>query len=202
MTTESIVGVDPLAAARPNVYFGLAAAFGPPESWDRELSELLARATADLPDPLPGLGADLAAHMERLLDDRGAAVLDYARLFFGPFEILAAPWASFYLEDEPRLMGPSSAYAAHAYAEAGLTPKGDSREAPDHVTRELEFMYFLAFEEARTGDAVWTSRRTRFWREHLGRWLPEFADAIGKVDVDPFWATLAETIQEVCALEG
>jgi TorA maturation chaperone TorD len=40
-------------------------------------------------------------------------------------------------------------------------------------------MYFLAFEEANSGDAVWHSRQARFWRDHLGQWLPRLAHQIG-----------------------
>lgn len=110
---------------------------------------------------------------------RGDALsIAHAKLFLGPFEVLAAPWASVYLDPEQRLMGPFSRYAAEADAEAGLGPGDGPSDAPDHVTRELEFMYFLTFQEPTTGGPTWLERQQRFWHEHLGLWLPKLADVV------------------------
>ena len=202
MSETAIAVLDPTEAARANVFYVLARILEAPSDWDPDLPELVSRAFEPMPEPLPGLGADLADQLDRLLEDPEPAAVDHARLFLGPFEILAAPWASFYLDDVPRIMGPASEYAARAYAAAGLAPAKKLREAPDHVTHELEFMYFLAFQGATTRDAVWADRQSRFWREHLGQWLPRFADAVADADVHPVYAALAATIKETCALEG
>ncbi len=135
------------------------------------------------------------------LESREQVEIAHARAFLGPFELLVAPWASFYLEREPQLMGAVSQHAAQAYAEAGLAPGNQLLDAPDHVTHELEFMYYLAFNEATTGDAVWAARQTRFWQEHLGRWLPRFADAVSRAGVHPLYDVIAQILMAFCALQ-
>jgi TorA maturation chaperone TorD len=175
MPEQINVALDPVASSRANVFYVLARALEPPRTWDEDLPGLLVSSFGAMPEPLPELGAKLYSQVAEILGDREQAAIDHAKLFLGPFEILVAPWASFYLEEEPRLMGPTSHYAARAYADAGLAPGEKLKDAPDHVTHELEFMYFLAFSEATTGDPAWTDRQDLFWQEHLGRWLPKFA---------------------------
>ncbi len=194
MLEQRNVPLDPVASSRANVFYALARALEPPRSWHADLPGLLASTLGAMPEPLPKLGARLSCQVSEILEDRQQAAIDHAKLVLGPFEILAAPWASFYLEEEPRLMGPTSLYAARAYADAGLAPGEKLKDAPDHVTHELEFMYFLAFSEATTGDSVWIDRQAVFWREHLGRWLPKFAEALADAAVHPFYRTLAETL--------
>lgn len=201
MQEQRNVALEPVASSRANVFYALARALEPPRSWDADLPGLLATSLGAMPEPLPKLGAELACQVSEILEEREQAAIDHAKLVLGPFEILAAPWASFYLEEEPRLMGPTSLYAARAYADAGLAPGEKLKDAPDHVTHELEFMYFLAFSEATTGDPVWIDRQAFFWREHLGRWLPKFAEALADAAVHPFYRTLAETITSINVVE-
>ena len=201
MAEQPIRVLDSAAATRANVYYGLARALEPPKNWQADLPQLLAEVLAAMPEPLPELGERLASQVDHLLEDREQAGVAHARLFLGPFEILAAPWATFYLEDEPKLMGPTSQYAARAYAEAGLAPGEKLKDTPDHVAHELEFMYYLAFNQATTEDAVWEDRQMRFWREHLGRWLPKFAEAVTNAAVHPFYNALAATIEGICIVE-
>ena len=73
------------------------------------------------------------------------------------------------------------------------------KDAPDHVTHELEFMYYLAFSQATTGEEAWPDRQVRFWREHLGRWLPQFAKAVTDAHVHPFYGILAQALNDICA---
>ncbi len=189
------------AGSRANLYFTLARALEPPRNWTDETPGLFLGGFDGMGSPLDVLGERLASKARDLLEDRDPVAIAHAKLFLGPFQILAAPWASFYLEDDPRLMGPSSQYAAMAYADAGLAPSEKLRDAPDHVTHEMEFMYFLAFSEATTGDHEWADRQGRFWREHLGQWLPRFAQAVAQEKIHPFYNTLAEALATACALE-
>jgi TorA maturation chaperone TorD len=129
------------------------------------------------------------------------AAVAHARLFLGPFEIQAPPYASLYLGSERRLMGQVSREVANAYAEAGLEPGPGPREAPDHVTCELEFMYFLAFQEATTADPRWADRQRRFWQTHLGRWLPELAKHMAKADAHAFYNALARLLEAFAEYE-
>ena len=185
------------AAARANVCHALGQAYDRPDNWPRDLGELLTEAFASS----PGAMAELARQLGEILEaDREGLPVAHARLFLGPFEVQAPPWASFYLEADQQLMGPVSRYAAEAYAAAGLGPAEAPSDAPDHVTHELEFMYFLAYQEATTDDPIWLVRQQRFWREHLGHWLPKLANAVEAAAADsPFYSRLGKLTRQFCA---
>jgi len=165
------------ATREANAWFALARAFGPPSGWPQDLPDLLRAAFAPLGAEAARAAETCATAIEACADPLAMARA-HAALFVGPFSVAAPPWASFYLDPEQRLMGPVAGAAAEAYAEAGLTMTGAQAEPPDHITHTLEFMYYLAFQEAVTGDAVWRARRERFWREQLGRWLPRLVAAM------------------------
>ncbi|MFQ5506004.1 MAG: molecular chaperone [Planctomycetota bacterium] len=175
---------------RANTYHALARALGPPSAWDDTLRQAL-----------PAEPGRLAEALELAFEDRESAAVAHAKLFLGPFQIHAPPYASLYLDPQRRLMGPVSEEAARAYAEAGLAPSDGPRDAPDHVSHELEFMYFLAFQEATAGEPVWAERQRRFWRNHLGRWLPDLARAIARAGLHPFYDALAEFLESFARSE-
>lgn len=191
----------PKAVSRANAYHVLARALAPPGEWEADLPVALEDHFGTLPDPLPDLATDAAREVASALEDRDRVGAAHARLFLGPFEILASPYASTYLAPEGRLMGEVSLDAARAYAEAGLGPGSRPREVPDHVCLELEFMYCLAFEEATTADPIWAERQGRFWSDHLGRWLPDFAEAMSRANVDPLYQALAALLAAYASSE-
>jgi TorA maturation chaperone TorD len=69
------------------------------------------------------------------------------------------------------------------------------------VLHELEFMYYLSFQEATAGGDEWRERQRRFWNEHLGRWLPDLARAVREADLDPYYNTLADLVLVFLRLE-
>jgi TorA maturation chaperone TorD len=192
---HEFVNKPPFAVWRANAYHVLPKAFRKPAEWEPTLPVLLRERFAGL-GPALGEPAALAADAwERALADGERAAVAHARLFLGPFEIQAPPYASLYLDPERRLMGRVAQEVAHAYAEAGLGPGPEPREAPDHVTCELEFMYFLVFQEVTTADLGWADRQQRFWQTHLGRWLPQLAKQMARADTHPFYDALARLIE-------
>lgn len=78
--------------------------------------------------------------------DQQTLSIDHAELFVGPFELIAAPYGSVYMEGRRTVMGESTINVAQYYQEAGLSV--DIKEPPDHIAIELEFMYFLCSKEA------------------------------------------------------
>jgi len=114
----------------------------PLEMTGEEPKALRALAT-DAPVAWQSFINEMAREWERALKDRQRLSVAYARLFLGPFEILAIPYASFYLEPNQRLMGDISTWVAEQYAEAGLKPGTGAREVPDHAALEWEFFYYL-----------------------------------------------------------
>lgn len=194
---------EPRAAARANACLALARAFGPPRDWDAELGQLLEAGFSGLEAEAVELSLRLADQITSLDTDRTLLAVSHAGLFIGPFEIKAAPWASIYLDPEQRLMGATSEYAAAAYAAAELGPREGLHEAPDHLTHELEFMYFLAFREATSGEPEWLERQQKFWLEHLGLWLPQFVAVLDAAAADsPFYLDLARLTRCLCDMLG
>jgi len=74
-------------------------------------------------------------------------LVDYAKLFIGPNELIAPPYGSIYLDKGRKVMGDSTIKTMEVYREAGLAINDDFKELPDHIAVELEFMYYLVFKE-------------------------------------------------------
>lgn len=108
--------------------------------------------------------------------------VEYARLFVGPYTVQAPPYGSVYLDPERRIMGDSTTDVIKRYRQSGLVVAEDFKDAPDHITAELEFMHYLIYQEieaARLGDAnsLFTCLidQQSFLKYHLGAWVSEFA---------------------------
>ena len=109
--------------------------------------------------------------------------VDYTKLFMGPYQVLAPPYGSVYLENARIVMGDSTMDAKHRYQEAGLNLT--MKEPPDHVAIELEFMYFLVYREVEaiindneTNIALYLKKQKDFLQNHLGKWVSEFTDNV------------------------
>lgn len=141
--------------------------------------------------------------------------VEFAKLFVGPFKLFAAPYGSVYLDGERKIMGDSTLDVKSRYREAGLDTAQNFKDAPDHISAELEFMYYLIFKEIEafadsdTETAMgFIQKQKSFLEDHLMAWVPKFADSIIKNAENPFYANLAsatkafleETYQAVCTL--
>jgi len=110
-------------------------------------------------------------------------IIDYSKLFVGPYRLLALPYGSVYLENSRRVMGESTMDVRNMYTEEGLNVS--LKEAPDHIAIELEFMYFLIFKEIEaimSNDLdktfLYQRKQRTFLENHLGIWVPDFADNV------------------------
>jgi putative dimethyl sulfoxide reductase chaperone len=126
--------------------------------------------------------------------------VDYAALFVGPFELLAAPYGSVYLERTKRIMGDSTMAVLDLYRQAGL--KVDIKDAPDHIAIELEFLHYLYSIEGKAsqdGDRA-KERHTENLRVHflntcLGPWVHQFCQSIQSGTENLFYINLAECLE-------
>lgn len=186
------------AMNRADAYALLSACFRElGEEWAGAIRSVVG-AAAMLPPgfPLPEAGEEWLERVRR----------DHARLFVGPFRVLAPPFGSVYLEEAGKLMGDSTADALRHYAEAGF--KVECPGPPDHVSLELEFMARLAAEEAeavRDGDEARAElakeRQRRFFVEHVGKWGPGFASRVCEHARSVFYRELGAATQEFLAKE-
>lgn len=177
---------------RANAYRLLADGF----QWSREPPPDGQVALAELARGLYPECAPAAARMvdalAREVRDPGALEVAFAKLFVGPYELLAPPYGSVYLDGERRIMGPTTVAAIERYAQRGLARSETNRELPDHLAAELEFMYYLGFQFVKTGDAGYLRDQASFLADHLALWTPALAARVAAAAVSDYFAGLAE----------
>ncbi|MCL4457589.1 MAG: molecular chaperone TorD family protein [Nitrospirae bacterium] len=125
-------------------------------------------------------------------------LIDYAKLFVGPNELLAPPYGSVYLDGERRVMGNSTIEVVKTYKDEGLAIDENFKELPDHIAVELEFMYYLIFKEIEALEssddkkaAHFIEVQEMFLHRFLGRWVKPFCDAITEGTENEFYKALA-----------
>lgn len=187
-----------ITATREDVYRLLAACYYPPS---RELitegccSTLAALLESVAPEAAPFAAQAAAASESSPID---ALAVEHARLFIGPFQLVAPPYGSVYLDDAKTVMGDSTTRVAAFYHNCGLQLADDFHELPDHFAVELEFMSFLAFKQREaevSGNSDEVARITTLQQEFLGTylmpWLEPFTSAIITDAEAPFYQAIA-----------
>ena len=81
------------------------------------------------------------------------------------------------------------------YNHFGLSLSGKSREMPDHITTELEFMHFLTFREVAAlqkgqDRGPYLRAERDFLQRHLARWVPRVRAMAEKQRAAPFFLGL------------
>ena len=98
----------------------------------------------------------------------------FNKLFVGPMALQAPPYASYYLEAEPQLMGESTLKVRRLYDMAGLVSPLQGHLPDDHLGVELDaalaLLSMAKYLDAEEPRALWHY----FLHEHLHTWLPKF----------------------------
>ena len=181
--------------ARADVYRLLSACYYQPEEAFLE-EEVFSQLKTSLAKASPS-GVMEAASLDDSFRASGVEtlMLDYSRLFLGPFVILAKPYGSVYLDGEKVVMGDSTMQALELYREGGFDVAEDFREMPDHIAVELEFLYLLSFHIGQESDDEERTRlvalKHRFLENHLGRWVGTLSAAIRNGAETDFYKLLA-----------
>jgi TorA maturation chaperone TorD len=119
--------------------------------------------------------------------------VEYTRLFRGimPGYSPPPPYESVYRDEGRVLMGKSAVEVRRRYAEAGVDVPAECGDLPDYVGLELDFMRFLAEQEAeswrkRERDSAlgYLDMERGFLTDHIMKWVPRFCDKV--VDVAEF----------------
>ncbi|MDO8787931.1 MAG: molecular chaperone TorD family protein [Sulfuritalea sp.] len=157
---------------------------------------------------------DLAESARKLGDafvaqDLQTLLVDYTRLFIGPSQPAAMPYASFWLTDDPSMRHEAMMGVLDFYEQGGFDVSDDFRELVDHVAAELEFLYLLIFSQhqAQLGgnaDELSTANALhhRFVAEHLSAWLGRFADAVRSGADTEFYRELARFTERFVRVEA
>lgn len=197
-------------AARADFCRYLAACYYQPDAafGEERLFDSMVAAAARLDDGLTGFARQMGeAYAALPLQD---LLVDYTRLFVGPVQAAAKPYASVWLRrGENQLMTEVSEAVRAMYAEGGFELADDFQELPDHAAAELEFLYLLIHRGnvARwSGDAPVLQQvealRRRFLEQHLGLWLGPFLLAMHDAAQTPFYEALAEATEAFVRAEA
>jgi DMSO reductase family type II enzyme chaperone len=203
-----------LALARATLYSVLALGFRPPTEeisarlGSNDAAAALARA-AVLLDPTREF--DLAAIASLLTPDDSLRTLAEAhrRLFGHTARGAVPPYETEYgneaLFQQPQELGDLMGF----YQAFGLAVKSGGHERPDHISCECEFLSFLAIKEAyalehNDGEMLEETRKAQklFLKDHLGRFLPTFAQKLASEDAAGFYAALAGLCLRLVNLES
>lgn len=187
------------ALTRGNCFKLLAACFYEPEK-DLFVEETLCQNLQDLLDGWASGAAKAASDMglALLCEEQKQLSIAHAELFIGPFELIAPPYGSVYLEKNRQIMGDSTIGVLRSYQDAGLAL--DEKEPADHIAIELEFLSFLSIREAEArakGEASEAEqlleKQKAFYHSYLS-WVPGFCEAIRKGTKSHFYKSLADCL--------
>ena len=188
------------ATTRGNCFKLLAACFYEPER-DWFIEEQLCTNLQRLLDGWASGAAKAASNMSLGLNaaDQHNLSVDHAALFVGPFELIAPPYGSVYLEKNRTVMGDSTMQVQRRYRDAGMAV--DIQEPPDHIAIELEFMHHLCMKEAESiasGDQQeaekFRAMQRDFYRNAL-HWVPQFCSAVREGSTNYFYSELAHCLE-------
>lgn len=185
-------------ALREDVYRLLAACFYPPspELFEERCLPAIADLLEDLSPDAARYARDAAYAGEQASLE--SLAVEHARMFIGPFHLVAPPYGSMYLDDAKTVMGESTGKVFAFYGACGLHLADDFHELPDHIAVELEFLSVLAHrqrESSAAGDLGEANRFAGLQMSFLDRfllpWLPPFTRSILEGTESPFYQAIA-----------
>ena len=130
----------------------------------------------------------------RLNEYQEDLAIEFARLFIGPNNPPAVPYASFYLSESKTIMSDVTIDIRKKYLEAGMAVHELYSIPDDHIGIELEFLQYLTeriielFEKGQREEASnLNEMRDEFLKGHFSKWAPHFSDNIITSTNDDFY---------------
>lgn len=146
--------------------------------------------------------SELVGRIQEAMKDSSTQELlvEYARLFIGPFETLVPPYSSLYFGSDT-LMSDETVWVVDFYQKAGLKFEKETKDVPDHVAIETEFMYWLIFNELKALNSndreralsLWENQR-EFFGKHYRQWVPNFCSRVSKDTNNEYFRLLSECL--------
>jgi TorA-specific chaperone len=115
---------------------------------------------------------------------------DYVRLFINSLDGIAAPlYASCYASasstgGDAALMGPAAIEMKERIDSKGLSLGDQIHEPPDHLSIELEYLYFLLNKGWSAGDPALIDEAVSFAAKTMLPWVTRFYERIAPVETD------------------
>ena len=149
---------------------------------------------------------ELADYLPQL--DPAALHASYGRLFGHTARGAVCPYEAEHGQDglfqQPQLLADISGF----YEAFGLAGSDSTRERPDHMSCELEFLEFLSRKEAwaiqacdSTTRAVTHEALRLFLKDHLGRFARAFGLMLARSDPQGFYGSLGDLLFDFVTLE-
>lgn len=126
--------------------------------------------------------------------------VEFTRLFIGPYDTVAPPYGSYYLENK-LLMGHTTVELMSLYVNSGLEKKHEFKDLPDHIAAEMEFAYYLIFNEVqllKSGDLSSACEVNTVCEDFLYRfyipWMIPFTDLIREESSHSYFKGLSDCL--------
>ncbi|MBT6341703.1 MAG: molecular chaperone TorD family protein [Desulfobacula sp.] len=183
--------------ARQDAYKSLANLYRLPEKTIQENLDVLTEQLMILNSKSASYLTDMQTDFDQN-SDLDLLKVEFTRLFIGPYSLPAPPYGSVYIENERKVMGDSTMDARKRYQHFGLDIPGNFKDVPDHITVELEFIFFLIFKEIvhiqsnlpeQAQELLFHQKS--FHTDHLNIWIPEFTDCVIEYTGTQFYRNLA-----------
>ncbi|MBF0592849.1 MAG: molecular chaperone TorD family protein [Nitrospirae bacterium] len=155
------------------------------EKWKMALDEDTSLFLWDMKEAFDEIDTESEKELEDIL-------WEYTRLFIGPYKMQCPPWESVYTSSKRLMMQEAHDEVRNFYNEAGLAMNNPDI-MPDHIGAELNFLALLLQDidaEAEKGQDFQDMAK-RFLDEHLGKWIPQFANDMEDAADTSFYRTLA-----------
>lgn len=130
-----------------------------------------------------------------------AAQLEYTRLFIGSFKMYAPPYASYYLDGEHQVYGPTTMEIARLYEQFGLELSVSEHEPADHIRYLLAFAAQLAATYEQRGQEEFAEAYRDFMDLYVLSWLPKFRQLVDDYAEFPLYPALMRLVMEVASEE-
>ena len=121
------------------------------------------------------------AYRELAETGEGARAIDWKdvefgfnKLFVGPAAPIAPPYASVYLEPEPRTMGETTLLVRRIYQMLGLKCPHEGVIPDDHISLELDACLHMREGVLNSGSEQLRSLYHYFLNRHMQHWIPAF----------------------------
>jgi len=124
----------------------------------------------------------------------------YIRLFVNARDGIPAPlYQSCYEAENAPMMGPPAIMMKERFESAGLSMAGKVNEPPDHLSVQIEYLYFLLEKGFREEDRAMIADASSFASETMLPWVAKFHRKLDNETGRPFYSSMASAL--LCMLE-
>lgn len=130
-------------------------------------------------------------------------LVEYTRLFIGPFKILVQPYSCMYFGAKA-LMSDETLWVINFYEKMELEFENKKvKDAPDHIAVETEFLYYLTFNMLKEIEnnnfekaKFYYNGQSEFFNKHYKVWVFKFCDLIIENSKNDYYKNLAHCIKD------